>query len=182
MSLNSLINHISNSQIITELIEKVNNSNELNIIGSSRYAKSIIVNSIANKVKNILLISPNEEIAYKWYGYFESIGNRNVLYYPPCDNLPYASINKSTETEYSQLSVISKLINSKKEDLNIIVTTERALQPHLFSKDIFKEDIFTINKGFELDIKDLTNKLVKLGYKKESITSRKVHGVEGGKL
>ena len=86
MSLNSLINYITNSQIIKELVNRINNNNELNIIGSSRYAKAIITNSIANKEnKNILLIAPNEEIAFKWYGYFESIGNRNVLYYPPFD-------------------------------------------------------------------------------------------------
>ena len=106
MSLNSLISYISNSQIITELVKRIKNNNELNIIGSSRYAKSIIINSIAKKEnKDILLISPNEEIAYKWYGYFDSIDNKNVLYYPPSENLPYASNNKSKETEYSQLSV-----------------------------------------------------------------------------
>ena len=82
MSLNTLINYISNSKITTELIKRINNNNELNIIGSCRYAKSIILNSIAKKEnKNILLISPNEEIAYKWYGYFENINNNNVLYY-----------------------------------------------------------------------------------------------------
>ena len=49
MSLNSLISYISNSQIITELVKRIKNKNELNIIGSSRYAKSIILNSIAKK-------------------------------------------------------------------------------------------------------------------------------------
>ena len=83
MSLNSLISYISNSQIISELVKRIKHNNELNIIGSSRYAKSIIINSIAKKEnKDILLISPNEEIAYKWYGYFDSIENKNVLYYP----------------------------------------------------------------------------------------------------
>ncbi len=121
MSLNSLISYISNSQIIAELIKRINNNNELNIIGSSRYAKSIIINSIARKEqKDILLISPNEEIAYKWYGYFDSINDRNVLYYPPSENLPYASVNKSKETEYTQLSVISKLVKIKKENLDNI--------------------------------------------------------------
>ena len=173
MSLNSLISYISNSQIITEIVNRITNNNELNIIGSSRYAKSIIINSIAKKEnKNVVLISPNEEVAYKWYGYFESIGNRNVLYYPPSENLPYASNNKSKETEYTQLSVVSKLIKNEKNDLNILITTERALQPHLINKNIFKENIITLNKGLEIEIKELTNKLVILGYNKESSTSQ----------
>ena len=49
MSLNSLISYISNSQIITEIVKRIKRNNELNIIGSSRYAKSIIINSISNK-------------------------------------------------------------------------------------------------------------------------------------
>ena len=173
MSLNSLISYISNSQIITELVNRIKNNNELNIIGSSRYAKSIILNSIARKEKkDILLISPNEEIAYKWYGYFDSIDNKNVLYYPPSENLPYASINKSKETEYSQLSAISKIIKNEGKDFNIIITTERSLQPHLISKNQFKENILTLFKNKELDIKELTKKLVILGYNKENLTSQ----------
>ena len=82
MGLNTLISYISNSQITTELIKKIKNNNELNIIGSNRYAKSIVINSIAKRQnKNILLISTNEEIAYKWFGYFNSIDINNVLYY-----------------------------------------------------------------------------------------------------
>ena len=173
MSLNSLISYISNSQIITELVKRIKNNNELNIIGSSRYAKSIIINSIAKKEnKDILLISPNEEIAYKWYGYFDSIDNKNVLYYPPSENLPYASINKSKETEYSQLSVISKIIKKERQDINIIITTERSLQPHLIKENIFKDNIFSIIKGSELEIKELTTYLVLLGYSKENMTSQ----------
>ncbi len=173
MSLNSLISYISNSQIITDLVNRIKNNNELNIIGSSRYAKSIIINSIAKKEnKDILLISPNEEIAYKWYGYFDSIDNKNVLYYPPSENLPYASINKSKETEYSQLSVISKIIKKERQDINIIITTERSLQPHLIKENIFKDNILSIIKGSELEIKELTTKLVLLGYSKEDMTSQ----------
>ena len=70
MSLNSLIDYISNSHITDELIKRITKSNELNIIGSSRYAKSIIINSIARKEeKDLLLVCPNVEIAYKWIGY-----------------------------------------------------------------------------------------------------------------
>ena len=111
MSLNTLVNYISNSQITSELIKRISKNKELNIIGSSRYAKSIILDSISKKEeKNILLICPNVEIAYKWIGYFESINDKTVLYYPPTEHLPYASINKSKEIEFSQLTVLSKLL------------------------------------------------------------------------
>ena len=131
MSLNSLINYISDSQITSELVKKISNFKELNIVGSSRYAKSIIIKSIAKKINNdLLLVCPNVEIAYKWIGYFESINNKNVLYYPPTEHLPYSSINKSKEIEFTQLTVLSKLIKDERHELKIIITTERSLQPH----------------------------------------------------
>ena len=136
MSLSSLINYISNSQITSELIKKISEFKELNMIGSSRFAKCIIINSIAKKEeKDILIICPNVEIAYKWIGYFESINSKNILYYPPKEHLPYSSINKSKEIEFTQLTVISKLLNNHRNDINITITTERALQPHLLNKN-----------------------------------------------
>ena len=173
MSLNSLINYISNSQITYELIKRIKENDELNIIGSSRYAKSVIIDSVAkSENKNILLISPNVEIAYKWIGYFESINNKNVLYYPPTEHPPYSSINKSKEIEFTQLTVISKLIKNEKNEFNIVITTERSLQPHLVSKNKLIRNTLYLNKDKLIDIKELTNKLTLLGYEKETITSK----------
>ncbi len=172
MSLNTLVSYISNSQITSELIKRILKNKELNIIGSSRYAKSIILESIAKKEdKNLFLICPNIEIAYKWIGYFESINDKGVLYYPPTEHLPYASINKSKEIEYTQLTVLSKLVKKEKKELNIVITTERALQPHLINKELLIENNLDLQKGFQIEIQELANKLTLLGYKRENITS-----------
>ncbi len=172
MSLNTLVDYISNSQITSELIKRISKNNELNIVGSSRYAKSIIIDSIAKKEeKNILLICPNVEIAYKWIGYFESINDKAVLYYPPTEHLPYASINKSKEIEFSQLTVLSKLIKKEKSELNIVITTERSLQPHLINKNLLIENKLDLKKGVQIEIQELANKLTLLGYTKDNVTS-----------
>ena len=172
MSLNTLVDYISNSQITSELIKRISKNNELNIVGSSRYAKSIILDSIAKKEeKNILLICPNVEIAYKWIGYFESINDKAVLYYPPTEHLPYSSINKSKEIEFSQLTVLSKLIKKEKNELNIVISTERSLQPHLINKNLLIENKLDLQKGVQIEIQELANKLTLLGYTKDNVTS-----------
>ncbi len=172
MSLNTLVDYISNSQITSELIKRISKNNELNIVGSSRYAKSIILDSIAKKEeKNILLICPNAEIAYKWIGYFESINDKAVLYYPPTEHLPYSSINKSKEIEFSQLTVLSKLIKKEKNELNIVISTERSLQPHLINKNLLIENKLDLQKGVQIEIQELANKLTLLGYTKDNVTS-----------
>ena len=169
MSLKSIINYISNSQITHRLVERLNQNKEINIIGSSRYAKAILINSLANKEnKNILLICSNTEIAYKWYGYFESINNNEILYYPPNENLPYEVRSKSSEVEYSQLNIISRLISknlSNNSSRYILITTERSLQPHLFNKNYFSESNLNLKKGDKLEIVELTKILINLGLK-----------------
>ena len=168
MSLKTIINYISNSQVTNELIGRLEKEKEINIVGSSRYAKAILINSIANKVnKNIFLICSNTEIAYKWYGYFESINNNDVLYYPPNENLPYEVRSKSSEVEYSQLNIISRLLNKNKNSpRNIVITTERSLQPHLLNKKYFSDSNLNLKKGDNLELIELTKKLVDLGYSK----------------
>lgn len=172
MSLNTLVNYISNSQITSELIKRISKNKELNIVGSSKYAKSIILDSIAKKEdKNILLICPNVEVAYKWIGYFESINNKEVLYYPPTQHLPYSSINKTKEIEFTQLTVLSKLIKKESNEINIVITTERSLQPHLINKNLLIENTIYLQKGVQIELQELANKLTLLGYLKENVTS-----------
>ena len=186
MSLKSLTSFISNTQITKELIQRINNNNDLNVIGSSRYAKALIINGIAtSEKKNILLISPSTEIAYKWYGYFQSIENEKVLYYPPNENLPYEDRTKSIEVEYAQLNIISQLISNetnKKFNRKIIITTERALQPHLINTKYFRDSILYLDKGKVIELKTLILKLTQLGYKKEEITTNEGQWSQRGEI
>ena len=171
MSLSSLISYIANTQITTELIKRIYDKKQINLIGSSRYSKSILIESIANSLnKDVLLLCPNTEIAYKWVGYFESNENNNVLYYPPNEYLPYETRTKSKEVEYSQLNVINHLINSLNKN-KIIISTERSLQPHLLGKEFYVKNNLNIKKGQQIEIEDLVRNLTELGYKKENITS-----------
>ena len=186
MSLKSLTSYISNTQITKELIQRINNNNDLNVIGSSRYAKALIINGISStEKKNILLISPSTEIAYKWYGYFQSIDNEKVLYYPPNENLPYEDRTKSIEVEYAQLNIISQLISketNKKFNRKIIITTERALQPHLINREYFEDSILYLDKRKVLELKTLTLKLNQLGYKKEEVTTNEGQWSQRGEI
>ena len=171
MSLKSLVNLISKTEVTKELINRIEKKREVNFIGSSRYAKSIIIESIAtSEKKDLLLICPNNEIAFKWIGYFESIENTKVFYYPPNEYLPYEERSKSSEVEYSQLNTINQLIN-KKNERKIIITTERALQPHLLDKELYVTNNLVLKKGQIIEIKNLVTKFSELGYEKENITS-----------
>ena len=67
-----------------------------------------------------LTFTLNNESKWNYYPLIKfnnniTINDKAVFYYPPTEHLPYSSINKSKEIEFSQLTVLSKLIKKEKK-------------------------------------------------------------------
>ena len=63
------------------------------------------------------------------------------------------------------------MIKKEKSELNIVITTERSLQPHLINKNLLIENKLDLKKGVQIEIQELANKLTLLGYTKDNVTS-----------
>ena len=63
------------------------------------------------------------------------------------------------------------MIKKEKNELNIVITTERSLQPHLINKNLLIENKLDLKKGVQIEIQELANKLILLGYTKDNVTS-----------
>ena len=165
MSLESIAKKLENHRLTNELIDRIKRDERLTLIGSSLTAKVLITTSLAKKCSKILLvIVPTLEEATRWFPLLKDCGWSKTCLYPTTEVSPYDSIRINSEIEWGQLQVLSDIMEINNDENISIITTERALQPHLPPVDYFKSKCIKLNIGDELDLYDLTFKLSGCGY------------------
>ncbi len=171
MSLKSLIYNLSGSVLVEELNERVGREERLSISGGTRTARAILCSALA-KINNspLLIIVPTLEEASRWDSILDQLGWSKSIIYPSNESTPLECTTTSDEIIWGQMAVLSELnINDKNPDL-VIITTQRALEPHLPLPNILKKKIINLQQGLELDIEQLSIKLASLGYSRTSNT------------
>ncbi len=123
--------------------------------------------ALLNKLGKALYICPNIENARKMKSQLDSLNQDNVL----IDDFfrPFTlSTFQSNDNKIDLIKSIYKLCVSN----TVIVTTANILFTFLPNLGNFKNNILTLNKGADYNIKELEQKLVFLGYKKvENVVS-----------
>ncbi len=112
--------------------------------------------------KPILFITYNEIQAKKIIkdlNYFKE----DILFFPKREIFTYDYTAESKDIFYQRMNVLNTL-NSKKE--NIIVTTIEAISQAMPSKETLYKNQITIKQGDTIDIENLKEKLVLLGYER----------------
>ncbi len=173
MTLSSLVNQIKESNLTSQLIERITRTDRLVIQGGNRTSRALITTALAKKnSKNILVVVPTMEEATRWYSILESLGWTKAYIYPTSEASPYEKIEPTSEITWGQLNVLSDLlIDSNNNDI-AIVATERALQPHLPPKHVLIEKCMKLEIGMQVNIEDLSILLTELGYKKSNTTDQ----------
>ena len=172
MPLKSLVNHIVGSTLTKDLLSRIERKDRLILKGGSRTARSLLMASIIEKeCKPMLLIVPTLEEATRWQPLINNMSNYKALIYPTTEISPYDEIDEPLEIIRGKLQVISEL-NIISDSNIVIITTDRALQPHLPPKEYIESKCIHIKKGDTLDIEILANKLAELGYQKTNNTDQ----------
>ena len=109
--------------------------------GASRLAKGIVTSAITQKQnKNLLIVCATLEEAARWMAQIELMGWKGRYFYPTSEASPYESFNRESEMIWGQLQTLSSLVNRDDDSQNlVIVTTEKALQPHLPPPSVLAE-------------------------------------------
>ncbi|BAQ62912.1 transcription-repair coupling factor [Geminocystis sp. NIES-3708] len=166
--LNSVIRSIAKSPLTTELIHKLNTSKTLQLEGVTRLPKGLVTSAIIQEEKkNLLVICATIEEASRWMANIEVMGWKQVFFYPTSEATPYESLNSESEMIWGQMQTLSNLINQDVTHLPLaVVTTEKALQPHLPPPSVFADYCLNLCKGMTLsnrnETKDLSPLLPKI--------------------
>jgi transcription-repair coupling factor (superfamily II helicase) len=168
MTFSALIRALGRSPLATELLSKLPQQQSLKLSGLPRLPKGLIASALAQaQDRNLLVITATLEEAGRWAAQLEAMGWQTVHFYPTSEASPYEPFNPESEMIWGQLQVLS--------DLNVaqsrlaIVTTERALQPHLPPLQVFRDYCLALQQGTEMTLTNLSHELARLGYERVSL-------------
>jgi transcription-repair coupling factor (superfamily II helicase) len=135
-----------------ELLTKLEQTHILALNGVARLPKGLIASAIAQQQKRSLcVVTATLEEAGRWAAQLEAMGWPVVQFYPTSESSPYEAFDLEAEMTWGQLQVLAELL--KAEQPTVVVTTERALQPHLPPVEAFHPYCLTLRLGMEGDYK-----------------------------
>ena len=170
MTFNSLIRTLTKSPLTQDLVNKLTSSHCLQLKGLSRLPKGLISSTIAKSQQhNLVVICATLEEAARWAAQLEVMGWKQVFFYPTSETFLYEPLNPESEMIWGQMQVLSAINQPGNLENVAIVTTEKALQPHLPPANVFTQYCLTLSQGMTLEGKTLAQKLAKMGYERVSL-------------
>jgi transcription-repair coupling factor (superfamily II helicase) len=168
MACSSIIRTLGRSPLATELLTKLDRHHHIELNGISRFPKGLVLSAIAQKRdQSLLVVTATLEEAGRWAAQLEAMGWPTVHFYPTSEASPYELFDPEEETTWGQMQVLADLVRG--ENNLAIVTTEKALQPHLPPVNQFKPYCLTLTAKSEWNSKTLDEQLARMGYERVAL-------------
>ena len=152
------------SEKITALLNK---KNSFCISGITNCAKLILLSQflIKNRRK-VIFITETEQKALKFQNDLNKLFNLESQIFPYQDGSIYDTNSKNLYKYSKQIQILNNL-----KDENIIIVPQKALFEKFPEQEFFKKNSLKIKTDDETDTKELSEKLVKLGYKRKTLVA-----------
>ena len=129
-------------------------------------SEPLLINEISeNSNNNILIIARDLKRYQQLKDGLEFFLNKDVLFYPQWDCVPYDRISPNKLITSKRLETLSRLSNEKDKS-RIILTTIQASCQRTLSLDEVKNKFISLKPGEVIDINNLVNFFVSNGYEK----------------
>ena len=161
--MNFLINSVKNLESFKELDNSIKISKNTAVFGSEEAVLSLFAPTFCAGGKKVCLISQDRARARKAYEDIESISDENCVYYPEKYVFFYDRDSKSKENTKKRLEAMAEIASGR---ANIVVTTLNALTAKISRPEIFASYKILIEVGQVVNLDDLPNKLVEMGYER----------------
>ncbi len=157
----------------------LNNNTPVLATGVIDTQKAHLIAGINEEFNNSTIVITNSELkAKEIYNDLKFFMKDRVMLYPSKDVIFYWADVKSLDIIKQRFDIISKIINNEK--ITVVLSAE-ALFDRLVPLNIFKEFIFDINTGDSIDLNELCQKLVLMGYERcEMVEGQGQFALRGG--
>lgn len=127
--------------------------------------------------KPICIITYNELQAKKIIRNLEYFEN-NINYFPKKEILAYDYLAESKDITYSRIACLNEI---HKKQAKIIVTTIEAVSQKIIPEDVLYKNILELKIGDVINLEEIKQKLVLLGYERQNVVENKSEfSVRGG--
>ncbi len=174
MALQSLVRTLSRSPLTEELLAKLDKQHVLKLTGAPRLPKGLVASALAQKISRVMcVVTATLEEAGRWTAQLEAMGWTTAQFYPTTEAAPYEP-NYLGEMTWGQMQVLADLMpianaaDGEGETL-AIVTTQRALQPHLPPIEVFRDRSVTLTPGDEWVSGEFDRRLAAMGYERVTL-------------
>ena len=139
------------------------------ILGLTNELKGLyLYNKFIKDNQAILLVTSSLYEANQFYQILQNYSDR-VLLFPMDEFLTSEAIAISPELKITRIETLNHIINDNKV---IVITNLMGFLRYLPPKEIFKNNILKLEVGQSYNIKEITNKLMEMGYSKEVIVNK----------
>ena len=157
--------NFSSSESLISFKDNVLKSKSFTVSGVTSFLRLVLAEKIIEySKKKILFITSTEQEALKFQNDFKKVFNKNTEIFPFQEISLYESVARN-KYEYSRQV---RLLEEKPEVLFVPV---RALLEKFPDEKFFKKNCVTVKKDETLDLKEFIQKLVNLGYKRETMVT-----------
>jgi transcription-repair coupling factor (superfamily II helicase) len=173
MAFASIVRALQRSPLTEEFLARLDRDRHLILTGAAQLPKAFAIASLAQaRGRSLLVVTATLEEASRWAAQMEEMGFGALHFYPTSEASPYEPFDPEQETLWGQLQVLADLrgrsLHGDPKPI-AIVTTERALQPHLPPVAAFDPYCINLEPGAESDLSELGRKLTRLGYERVSL-------------
>ena len=164
-----LYNSLDNAKKVKELLKKVELYSNNSISGLGATAKSFLVWYFAKKTNRpILFLTSNITRAVDFQNKISVLEEDFSQFFEPQENSPYQLVYSNPQTYKNQLQLLKKFQTG--DNKLLIMNAQSLLQ--LYSSEKFQnENALTFEKKKEFDFSNILEKLIEMGYKRESMVS-----------
>lgn len=154
---------------------------KVGVYGLSEGQRALIEAALAQGRSMLLICESAKRAKTLWEDMSQLLKTAESVYFPALELIPFEVLGQSGELERQRLNVLSKLL-TQKEPL-IVITTIEAVGKVLLPKEVMQNAIRTLHLGDRVDLTELKNHLVDIGYQAVSLVeSPGEFAVRGGIL
>ena len=151
------------SEKFLEFRDYIKKSRSFAVTGLTSVLRILLIKLINDK-KKVILVTSTEQNALKFQNDIKKIFDVDSSIIPFQNISMYESVSRNLYEYAQQIEVL-------REKPNLVICPVKSLLEKFPKEEFFQNNLLKIKVGDELDLKELSEKLVKLGYKRSTMVS-----------